>query len=137
MRYPRFNTCMQSNNGFALLEILIALSIVAIAGVALLARMQSIANTAVFIEERTVAHWVAEDIMQEKLIEHSLQGNITRVRKDQDTREFDGRDWFWRTTLQEVPLPPALGPAKLFRLEIEVGLEEDKPMAAIAGFVSD
>lgn len=123
--------------GFALLEVLIALAIIALGVTALLLRMQSISNTTVFIEERTVAHWIAENKMQEMLADHVLQRNIQRMRSNKDTLEYDGREWHWQSRLQEVPLPDELKPAKMFRLDIEVGVEPDKPMATLSGFVRE
>jgi len=85
----------------ALLEVMIALGVVAVAATALLLRMQSIANSAIFIEERTVAYWIAENRMQEILADHALQKNIQRTRGDKDVLEYDGREWYWSSSLEE------------------------------------
>lgn len=123
--------------GFALLEVLIALAIIASGVTALLLRMQSISNTTVFIEERTVAHWIAENKMQELIANHSLKRDIQKMRSNKDTLEYDGREWFWESRLQEVPMPEILAPEKMFRLDVEVGIEQGKPMASLSGFVRE
>lgn len=126
-----------SVRGVALLEVMIALGVVAVAGTALLLRMQSIANSAIFVEERTVAYWVAENRMQEILADHSLQRNIQRARGDKDIVEYDGLEWHWSSTIEEVLMPDILAPAKMYRLDVTVGLEPDKPLATLTGFARE
>jgi len=123
--------------GVALLEVMIALGVVAVAATALLLRMQSIANSAIFIEERTVAYWIAENRMQEILADHALQKNIQRTRGDKDVLEYDGREWYWSSSLEEVLMPDILAPAKMYRLDVAVGLEPDKPLATLSGFARE
>lgn len=123
--------------GIALLEVMVAIAIFGVAATALLTRMQSINNTSIFIEERTVAHWIAEDILRSKLADHALQKNIQSVRIEKDTLEYDEREWFWSAELEDVVLPDILAPAKMYRLNIAVGLEQDKPLAMLSGFVGE
>jgi len=127
---------MKRRQGFALLEILVALAIVGGAIVALLGRMQSISNTAQFIERKTVAHWIAENKLQEIKTEQRInQSQRTPVRKDSGELEYDGGTWYWTYEIIEVPLDQALAPAKMFRVDVDVGLEPEKSLANLQGFI--
>ncbi len=131
----------RSRRGFALVEILVAITIVGIAVPGLMLRMQSIANTTMFIESRTVAYWIAENKLQELIIDQQLNRSSTKIRRDRDTLEYDDREWFWTVELIEVELPEILAPAKMYRVEIEVGLEDDnsddKALASLSGFLHE
>ena len=128
---------LKSKRGFALIEILIAITIVGLALPALLTRIQSISNNVMFMEERTTAYWIAENKFQELVANQILKQGVGSLRKDQDRVEYDGREWFWQYELIEVELPDVLKPAKMYRVEIEVGLQEDKAMASLSGYLSD
>jgi general secretion pathway protein I len=129
-------TSTRKANGFALLEIIVALAIVGGAVVALLGRMQSIANTAQFIERKTVAHWIAENKLQEIKTEQRIRQNTNSpVRKDSGELEFESAQWYWRYEIIEVPLDPALAPAKMFRVNVDIGLEPEKSLANLQGFI--
>ena len=128
---------LKSKRGFALIEILIAITIVGLALPALLTRIQSISNNVMFMEERTTAYWIAENKFQELVANQILKQGVGSLRKDQDRVEYDGREWFWQYELIEVELPDVLKPAKMYRVEIEVGLDEDKAMANLSGYLSD
>lgn len=126
----------RKTNGFALLEILVALAIVGGAVVALLGRMQSISNTAQFIERKTVAYWIAENKLQEIKTEQRLRQNTSSpLRKDTGEIEFGGAQWFWTYEVIEVPLDQALAPAKMFRVEVDVGVEPEQSLANLQGFI--
>lgn len=128
--------------GFALVEILVAITVVGIALPALMMRIQTINNTTMRIEERTTAYWVAENKMQELIAQQMLRPkSVSRMREDQDTVEFDGRDWYWHITVTEMPLGELLRPAKMFRIEMEVsiadGSSDPKVLASLLGFIHE
>ncbi len=123
--------------GFALIEILVALAIIGIALPALMLRMQSIANTTGFIESRTVAHWIAENKMQQLIADQRLQKSVSKIRKDQDKIEYDNQEWHWSVVVEELELGALLAPEKMYRVLVEVGLEEDKPLASLTGYLGE
>jgi len=128
---------VKTHRGFALLEILIALAIVGVALPALMLRMQSIANTTEFIESRTIAYWIAENKLEEFNAEQRLQKSVSKMRKDQDTLEFDGQEWHWSVQVEELELGELLAPAKMYRATIEVGIDPEKPLASLVGFLGE
>ena len=122
--------------GFALLEVLVALAIVGGAIVALLTRMQGIAKTAEFIDTKTTAYWVADNRMQKIKAERRIR-NRSPLRKDTGEVELDGNTWYWRYELVEVPLGPDLAPAKMFRIDVDVGLQADQKLATLQGYMRE
>lgn len=85
-----------SQRGFTLIEVLLALSIVAIALVALVkATAQDVANTQ-RIKEKTISHWIATQgvaMVQLGLLTVPANQEITQV-----TTLF-GQKWYWRVKL--------------------------------------
>ncbi|VEG90137.1 GspI family T2SS minor pseudopilin variant LspI [Legionella spiritensis] len=90
------------NQGFTLIEVLLALTIVAIALVALIkATSQDVANTH-RIKEKTISHWIAMQgvaMVQLGLLEASPSKEITEV-----TTMF-GQRWYWRVKISRIPVP--------------------------------
>lgn len=118
-------------NGFTLIEVLVALVVVGLALPALLTRMQSILDHTGYINTKTYAYWLAENKMQELIITQKLQGDVVKTKKKQDTEEFAGQNWYWKIEIEETPLE------KMHRVEISVGLEEDKTLANLSGFLRE
>lgn len=131
------NNLARRESGFALVEILVALAIVGIALPALMLRMQSIANTTEFIESRSVAYWVAENKMQELIADQYLTKSVSKIRKDQDTLEYDNQEWHWSVIVEELDLGDALGSKKMFRIVIDVGLNPEESLASLTGYIGE
>ncbi|KTD64103.1 GspI family T2SS minor pseudopilin variant LspI [Legionella spiritensis] len=93
------------NQGFTLIEVLLALTIVAIALVALIkATSQDVANTH-RIKEKTISHWIAMQgvaMVQLGLLEASPSKEITQV-----TTMF-GQRWYWRVKISQIPPVPSV-----------------------------
>lgn len=84
--------------GFTLIEVLVALVVVAIA-VAALARIGSQALQTQFdIEQRTLALWVADNVIAEMRL--NPPGGQTRR---QGNSPMGGRDWYWDALVQPAP----------------------------------
>lgn len=89
------------NLGFTLIEVLLALSIIAIALTALLkATAQNIENTQ-RIKEKTISHWIAMQgvsMIQLNLVQISLSQEST-----QETTMLNQK-WFWRAKASSTPI---------------------------------
>ena len=87
--------------GFTLIEVLVALAIVAIGMAAVLGALTSSADTISYLRDKTFAQWVALNQIASLRISGQLQapGN-----SDGDT-DYAGRSWHWRqeVTATEVP----------------------------------
>jgi general secretion pathway protein I len=89
--------------GFTLIEVLIALAILSIALTAMIkATSQTIKNT-IYIQEKTIAHWVGLKVMNE-----ALSGFITLPTQSDslsDTTEMLGENWDWEAHTQATQVP--------------------------------
>lgn len=87
--------------GFTLIEVLLALAIIAIALTALLkATAQNVANTH-RIKEKTVSHWVASQgvsMIQLGLLPVKLNQDITQV------TTILGQRWYWRASVVKTSM---------------------------------
>ncbi|HAT2148512.1 GspI family T2SS minor pseudopilin variant LspI [Legionella pneumophila] len=88
-------------SGFTLIEVLLALTVIAIALTALLkATAQNIDNTH-RIKEKTISHWVA---MQGIAM---IQLNLLRTSQSQESTQATtmlGQKWYWRAKISPTPI---------------------------------
>jgi general secretion pathway protein I len=104
-RFPAKQAC-----GFTLLEVLIAMAVLAIALAAAIKAVSDGARTATHIEERTLAHWLALN----KIAEQRLGSTVPPVGIQQGSAQFAGQDWHWTAVVSETP------DASTRRLQIEI-----------------
>ncbi|MHB1950562.1 MAG: type II secretion system minor pseudopilin GspI [Acidiferrobacteraceae bacterium] len=112
--------------GFTLVEVLIALVVLAIAlGAVLRAVGQSI-DMAVALRQRTVALWVAED----RLAKHEIRRDWIPVSVREGTSREGGQVWRWSETISSTPLPD------FRRIDIRVRRAHGRtPLARLTGFL--
>jgi general secretion pathway protein I len=84
--------------GFTLIEVLVALAIVAIGMAALMSALTSSANSTVFLRDKTLAEWVA--LNQIETARLSLQRPSTG--KTDGEAEMAGRKWKWHQEVVET-----------------------------------
>ena len=85
--------------GFTLIEVLLALSIIAIALTALLKAISQNVETARRIKEKTVSHWIA---MQGVAM---IQLNLLQVSQSQETTQDTtmlNEHWYWRAKISST-----------------------------------
>lgn len=114
--------------GFTLLEVMIALLIVALGMGAALTTIFGVSDRLFRMREVTLASWVA----QNELTRIRLEPGIPEVgRSDGDTEMADTR-WRWQAVVSES------GVENLRRIEIEVSYEDepDRIVYAMTGFVT-
>ncbi len=121
-------------DGFTLLELLVAVAILAIAMGALLSGFATYAAQAGYLRERTVATWVAHNRLTEVLLEQGWPATGSR----EGETEMAGVDWKWRLTVRATDDPD------LRRIDVEVyppGTEDrgpdDPTSASLSGFLSN
>lgn len=118
----------RSVRGFTLLEVLVALAVLALALAAAVSAGAAYVGNQAYLQERTLAHWVARNALIELQLEYPWPG--TGKRED-DARMAD-RDWHWRATIDETP------EEDMRRVDVEVWLGEKdagEPLAGLSGFV--
>jgi len=118
--------------GFTLVEVMVALAVVAIALPALLTALYQQIDATGYLRDKSMAHMVAANKLAETRIvigsTRSLQAG-----KDSGFMQFADRDWYWwlETSTTEV--------TQYFRIEITVALEEEqreRPLYTLVAFMS-
>ncbi len=104
-----------SANGFTLVEVLVALSVIAIALAAVLKGATEGASSARYLRDKTLAHWVAMNTITEV----QVRGEWPSPGRKEGEAAMGGRDWHWRSVVSDTP------DADMRRLEVEVRYEEE------------
>jgi general secretion pathway protein I len=92
MRYAR---------GFTLIEVLVALAIVAIGMAAVLGTLTSSANTISYLRDKTFAQWVALN----QIATLRISGQMTATGNSDGDIDFAGRSWHWRREVTATQVP--------------------------------
>ena len=117
-----------ASQGFTLIEVLVALAIVAISLSAILASVTQQVNAAQAIRERTFASWVALN----KLAELRLSSEMPDVGEDEDEVRYAEVDWKLTTTVSET------GVENLRRVDVRVSYAASGDFVqAMTGFVGE
>ncbi len=124
------NKMRSSVRGFTLIEVLIALAIVAVALPALMLRVQSVSDNAGYIEVKTYAYWVAQNKMEEIQLDFRIKGSFPKTVKH-DKVEFGGKEWYWKVESEPTATEG------LYQLTVSVGNDEDDILASYASFIYD
>jgi general secretion pathway protein I len=107
--------------GFTLIEVLVALFIVALGMVAMFKALSGAADNAIQMRERTFAAWVA---FNQLATERLKAGTSVTATQEHDV-EFAGSRWHWLQTVEEMQLPGVK------RITIQVRhADDDKASAA-------
>ena len=118
--------------GFTLVEVIVALAIVAIAMPALLMALSQQLDDTAYLRDKSVARMVAAN----KLAEMRIVIGSTRTLQAGKSNGVDTmaeRDWYW--WVQTLPTPVE----QFFRVEISVALDEarqDQPLYTLTAFMN-
>ncbi len=85
--------------GFTLIEILVALAIVAIALAAVVAETSHYVYSTSRLQDRTLAHWVAVN----RIVEQQLSTVWPATGATNGTVELGGREWAWTMRITDTP----------------------------------
>jgi len=110
--------------GFTLLEVLVALAVLALALSAAISAAAAYVGNQAYLQERTLAHWVARNV----LIELQLETPWPATGERSDTARMADMDWTWQATIDETP------EQDMRRVTIKVWLGEDDEREPLAGF---
>lgn len=114
-------------HGFTLIEVLVALAVVAIGMLGVIQAVGFSAQTSSYLREKTIAHWVAMN----RLTEARLLPDPPSEGKSSDTVEMAGLRWHWTMEVQPTLVE------SMRRIDITVRMAdgpEDSSLAAISGF---
>jgi len=90
----------RNSRGFTLLEVLIALAIVAMSAGALLGTITSSASNVIYLKDKTLAEWVAMN----RLTEIRIARQFPSPGKRTGSAEMGGQRWQWEEEVAELPI---------------------------------
>ena len=110
--------------GFTLIEVMVALTIVAIALSALLSSSGTQANSVGYLKQKTLAHWVAVN----ELTQLRISKEFPDIGDKKDSTKMANHDWYWIRTTKKTEDDDAL--------EVTFTIYSDFISFALARFLS-
>lgn len=126
--FSNSNACSRTA-GFTLVEVLVAVAIVALGLSGILLTINGMAASSTYLRDKTLANWVA----QNHITELRLANNWPDVGDSTDDAEMAGQRWRIATEVVATPVE------KLRRLNVSVAYAEtpDEPLVTVAAFVGE
>ncbi|MDE1960114.1 MAG: type II secretion system minor pseudopilin GspI [Xanthomonadaceae bacterium] len=117
---------IRRQRGFTLLEVLIALLVLALALLALSRTAANQVDTFGALRERTLAGWLAADV----LAQTRLATPFPAIGTSDGRRRYGGRDWRYDVVVQGTPV------TSIRRIDVHVYAPNDpkSPIATLTGF---
>ena len=114
--------------GFTLVEVMVALAIIAIALTAVAAKMGRMVDTSNSMRERTYASWIA----QNKITEMRLANVAPEVSSSSGETYFANTNWEWRAVVSES------GIENLYRVDVTITYPgTDDVIRTVTGFIGE
>ncbi len=113
--------------GFTLIEVLAALVIVALGMMGAIEAVTQSASSGSYLREKTLAHWVAMNILTER----RLAASPPEVGKTSDEVELGGLRWKWELVTTQTQVE------SMRRMDVSVrpaAKPDDNPLASVSGF---
>lgn len=124
---------MRAPRGFTLIEVLVALVIVALGMSALLETLGSAADTATWLRDKSFAQWIGFN----QLATQRISGTLPTSGTTDGELDYAGRHWRWRQIVSDMGLPG------IFRIDVKVEpadtatVDDNGWMATVTGAVGD
>ena len=119
---------MRAQRGFTLLEILIALAVLALAMGAIIKTGSDFTGSHAHLHARTMANWVARNV----IVEHQVNDEWPRVGERKGNMEMAGKEWRWIARISQTD------EEKLRRIDVEVMPDDrnvESPLTTLSGFL--
>ena len=114
--------------GFTLIEVMVALTIVALSLGAVAASVSQMVDAGTTMRERTYASWIA----QNKIAELRLANVVPEVSDTSGELEYAGHEWAWRANISET------GVENLFRVDVAISYPgSDVAIRTVSGFIGE
>lgn len=120
-------TAARIESGFTLIEVMVALVVVALGMTAVIQAVGDTASNSAYLREKTIAHWIAMN----KVTELRLLPTAPKIAKTSDDVEMAGRTWRWTMDVQATPVE------SVRRIDVSVRAKEaaeKTSLASVTGF---
>ena len=117
-----------NTHGFTLLEIMVALAVLALAMGAVIKAAADYTDNQSYLRDRTMTAWVARNV----LVQHQLENQWPRVGERKGTLQMGGREWQWLANISQTE------EEQLRRIDVEVRAldgDDDDPITVLSGFL--
>lgn len=152
MKTQRHQRTRDKGRGFTLIEVMVALAVVAMALPALLTLVMTQLDGTVAIREKTQAFWVAENELTRIRMQQRYIDSMKLPETDKGAVVVGGMQWYWEMTREETSME------NFYRIDVLVyaggpvnpgssgsspsstarrNLANKEPMARLSGFLSD
>jgi general secretion pathway protein I len=125
----KFNAAKRlKSSGFTLVEVVVALAIVAIGMFAVFKTIGDTAHNVAFLRDRSFAAWIADN----RITEMRLASEMPSVDETEGDVDFAGRSWHWVANVSQTQVE------NLRRIDVTVRREEDEEgtsLMKLSGFV--
>jgi len=121
---------LTNHTGFTLIEVLVALGIIAIALTAVMASVSINVNNAAGLERRTFANWVAMNKMAELSIDNDK--NYPDARKTTGTMFMGEHEWHWEQEVVKFEKDDTL---RRVYIRVKANEEDKYNLATLEGYV--
>lgn len=123
----RRNYSATRSRGFTLLEVMVALAVIAIGLGAVITEASRNISNAALLQDKTLGHWVATNKVVEMQVEKAWPG----AGEDEGDVEMAGRDWYWTVIIIDTP------DDRVKRMDVEVRTDSDseKPVAKVISYL--
>lgn len=120
---------VKRQHGFTLIEVIVALGIIATAMAAAMMTVSTTAHNAAGLKERTFAHWVAMNQMAELHVMNDKEWPA--IRKTTGTALMAEHEWHWEQEVEKTPVDKI----RKVTIRVRVNEEDEYPMATLTGYV--
>ena len=120
-------TTPRRQHGFTLIEVLVALVVVAVSMTAAILAVSERTRDGTYLRDKTLAHWIAMNLVTER----RLQAEAPPLGKTGDEVEFAGRRWRWSMVVDKTAVDT------MRRMDVSVRMAdapEDSSLASVTGF---
>ena len=118
---------LKRTRGFTLLEVMVALAVIAIGLGAVITEASRNISNATLLEAKTLGHWVATN----KIVEMQVSGEWPRAGEDKGDVKMAGRDWYWTTIVIDTPDDHV----KRMDVEVRTDAGSERPIVKVISYL--
>jgi general secretion pathway protein I len=123
-------TMRSNNSGFTLVEVMVALLIVAVAISALLFRMMTNIDNTAYLRDKAIAQWVAMNQLTELRL-RNRHSNSVPDREQEGSEQQLGHEWYWRA----VPKKTAAEGFVQIAVAVYQQRDDQEPLVTVTGLL--